>query len=100
MLKSGWFWLFIALGVFWSLGAYNRLVRLRAAIGAQFISLESVLLQYQEVVQQAVSAASTSVMGQRLFARIGSRPLDTPASLGWIAHGGHVKDADASTRAR
>jgi len=60
MLKSGWFWLLIALGVFWSLGAYNRLVRLRAAIGAQFISLESVLLQYQEVVQQAVSAASTS----------------------------------------
>ena len=60
MLKSGWFWLFIALWIFWSLGAYNRLVRLRAAIGAQFISLESVLLQYQEVVQQAVSAASTS----------------------------------------
>ena len=60
MLKSGWFWLFIALGIFWSLGAYNRLVRLRAAIGAQFISLESVLLQYQEVVQQAVTSAATS----------------------------------------
>jgi LemA protein len=60
MLKSGWFWLFVALGVFWSLGAYNRLVRLRAAIGTQFVSLEAVLLQYQEVVQQAVTAASTS----------------------------------------
>jgi LemA protein len=60
MLKSGWFWLSLALAVFWSLGAYNRLVRLRAAIGQQFISLESVLLQYQEVVQQAVTSASTS----------------------------------------
>jgi len=60
MLKSGWFWLSFALAVFWALGAYNRLVRLRAAIGQQFISLESVLLQYQEVVQQAVTSASTS----------------------------------------
>jgi LemA protein len=60
MLKSSWFWLFIALGVFWFLGAYNRLVRMRAAIGQQFVSLESVLLQYQEVVQQAVTSAATS----------------------------------------
>ena len=60
MLKSSWFWLFVALGILWSLGAYNRLVRLRAAIGQQFVSLESVLLQYQEVVQQAVTSASTS----------------------------------------
>ena len=60
MLKSSWFWWFVALGIFWSLGAYNRLVRLRAAIGQQFVSLESVLLQYQEVVQQAVTSASTS----------------------------------------
>jgi LemA protein len=60
MLKSSWFWLFVALGIFWSLGAYNRLVRLRAAIGQQFVFLESVLLQYQEVVQQAVTSASTS----------------------------------------
>ena len=60
MLKSGWFWLLLALAVFWSLGAYNRLVRLRSAVGQQFVSLESVLLQYQEVVQQAVTSASTS----------------------------------------
>jgi len=61
MLKSGWFWLLLALAVFWSLGAYNRLVRLRSAVGQQFVSLESVLLQYQEVVQQAVTSASTSL---------------------------------------
>ena len=60
MLSSRWFWISLALLVFWALGAYNRLVRLRAQVKQQFGPLESVLLAYQEVVQQAVSAAAAA----------------------------------------
>ncbi len=58
MLSSRWFWLVIAVGVFWALGAYNRLVRLRAQIKQRFGPLEAVLLNYQELVQHAVAAAT------------------------------------------
>jgi len=36
MLNSRWFWILIAVLVFWVLGAYNRLVRLRAQVKQQF----------------------------------------------------------------
>ncbi len=58
MLNSRWFWILIAVLVFWVLGAYNRLVRLRAQVKQQFGPLEAVLLNYQELVQHAVSAAT------------------------------------------
>lgn len=60
MLLSRWFWIVFALLVFWALGAYNRLVRLRAQIKQQFGPLQAVLLEYQEVVQQAVTAAANA----------------------------------------
>lgn len=58
MLSSRWFWLVVAIGVFWALGAYNRLVRLRAQVKQRFGPLEAVLLNYQELVQHAVTAAT------------------------------------------
>jgi len=58
MLQSRWFWIAFAVLVFWALGAYNRLVRLRAQVKQQFGPLQAVLLDYQEVVQQAVTAAA------------------------------------------
>ncbi len=60
MLHSGWFWLLTAILVFWALGAYNRLVRLRAQVAQQFGPLEAVLMNYQEVVHQAVTAAAAA----------------------------------------
>jgi LemA protein len=60
MLLSRWFWIVFALLVFWALGAYNRLVRLRAQIKQQFGPLQAVLMEYQEVVQQAVTAAAAA----------------------------------------
>jgi LemA protein len=60
MLHSRWFWIAFAILVFWALGAYNRLVRLRAQVKQQFGPLQAVLLDYQEVVQQAVTAAATA----------------------------------------
>ncbi len=58
MLNSRWFWIAIAILVFWVLGAYNRLVRLRTQVKQQFGPLETVLLNYQELVQHAVAAAT------------------------------------------
>ena len=60
LLHSGWFLLLLSILVFWSLGAYNRLVRLRAQVAQQFGPLESVLMNYQELVHQAVTAAATA----------------------------------------
>ena len=44
MLTAGWFWLTIAIGVFWALGAYNRLVRLQSQVQQSFDALELRLL--------------------------------------------------------
>jgi LemA protein len=60
LLHSGWFWLLLSILVFWALGAYNRLVRLRAQVGQQFGPLENVLMNYQEVVHQAVTSAASA----------------------------------------
>ena len=60
LLHSGWFWLLLSVLVFWALGAYNRLVRLRAQVSQQFGPLESVLMNYQELVHQAVTAAAAA----------------------------------------
>ena len=60
LLHSGWFWLLLSVLVFWALGAYNRLVRLRAQVGQHFGPLESVLMNYQELVHQAVTSAASA----------------------------------------
>ncbi len=59
-MLSGWLWLLSAILVFWALGAYNRLVRLRAQVVQQFAPLEAVLMNYQELVHQAVTAAASA----------------------------------------
>lgn len=55
MLTAGWFWLTIAIGVFWALGAYNRLVRLQSQVQQSFDALESRMLEFTELVQQVLS---------------------------------------------
>ena len=54
MLTAGWFWLTIAIGVFWALGAYNRLVRLQSQVQQSFDALELRLLEFAELVQQVL----------------------------------------------
>lgn len=44
-------WVFIAVLLFWSMGAYNRLVRLRSQGISGFATLESVLMQYSVMVK-------------------------------------------------
>ena len=63
MLDAWWFWLFVAVMVFWSVGAYRRLVGLRTAVNKQFAVLEELMLRYQALVQEATTAAVTSPSG-------------------------------------
>lgn len=51
MSDSVMVWVFIALLLFWSMGAYNRLVRLRFQGIAAFAALESLLNQYVLMVK-------------------------------------------------
>jgi len=65
LLDAWWFWFCVALLIFWSLGAYNRLVRLRNQIIQQYFALESVLFKYQDLVQEAITIAATASNGWR-----------------------------------
>ena len=60
MTDSAWFWLIVAVAVFWAVGAYRRLTGLRAQVNRQFAVLEELLLRYQALVQEATTAAVTS----------------------------------------
>ncbi len=68
MIESGWFWGFCALAVFWSLGAYNRLVRLRAQVSARYAELVAVLQGQVDLAQQALSDAAADPVLERAVA--------------------------------
>jgi LemA protein len=63
MVASGWFWLVLAVLLFWGVGAYRRLLALRTAVNKQFAVLEEVLLRFQGLVQEATTAAVTAPSG-------------------------------------
>jgi LemA protein len=65
MLDAWWFWLFVAVMLFWSVGAYRRLVGLRTAVNKQFAVLEELMLRYQALVQESTTAAVTAPSGWR-----------------------------------
>lgn len=48
------FWIVAAVSVFWGVGAYNRLVRLRSEANAAFAALEGELSQQVQLVQDCV----------------------------------------------
>jgi LemA protein len=60
MANSWWFWFFVAVVVFWAVGAYQRLMRTRSLVVKQFAVLEEMMLRYQALVQDATTAAVTS----------------------------------------
>ena len=51
------FWVFVAVLVFWAVGAYNRLVRLRAAIKQAFTATESQIRQRDALLAQWAEAS-------------------------------------------
>lgn len=80
-------WILVALLLFWSVGAYNRLVRLRAEVNAAFAALDAPLQQQarlaaavvedpadeQAPVVRPIEAASTQLMLSLAAAR--AKPL-------------------------
>jgi LemA protein len=68
MFESGWFWGLCALTVFWALGAYNRLVRLRAQVSIRYVELMAVLQGQIDLAQQALSDAAADPVLERAAA--------------------------------
>ncbi len=54
------FWIAAAVALFWAVGAYNRLVRLRAQANAAFAALESELKRQVELVHACLPAADAA----------------------------------------
>ena len=71
LLYAWWFWLFLALILFWFLGAYNRMVKLRASACQSYFTLETLLMKYQDLVQEAITAAATAPYGWRSAVTLG-----------------------------
>jgi len=77
MFDAWEFWLFVAISVFWTVGAYRRLVDLRSQVTRQFAVLEDMMLRYQGLVQDATTAAVTAPSGwQTAVARMQEHPLE------------------------
>jgi len=56
MDETGWLWALAALAVFWSVGAYNRLVRLRAACLVALAALDARWQQQIGLIEAALAA--------------------------------------------
>lgn len=50
-------WIVIAVLLFWFVGAYNRLVRLRAAVLQAYATLDAALRKQLDFVQASITAA-------------------------------------------
>ena len=117
MTDSEWFWLLAAVGVFWAVGAYRRLMGLRAQVNKQFAVLEDMMLGYQSLVQDATTAAVTSPgswhtaiapelgashwtrlqvaanLSAMALARMQEHPLDPSSSIALVATSRDLQDA-------
>jgi LemA protein len=56
-----WFWIAAAVLLFWAVGAYNRLVRLRAAIKLSFASVEAHIRQRDALLAQWLADCSAAL---------------------------------------
>ncbi len=93
MFSSPIFWIALALALFWAVGAYNRLVRLRSAalqafggLDAHWVRLLAMLAEYDAAqssapaqgLRQALQAAATQFTAALAVAR--ARPLQADAA--------------------
>ena len=62
MTRSFVFWLVVAALLFWSLGAYNRMVRLRARVLGMFAQVDQRMEQALALLGQAAAVLDTSAM--------------------------------------
>ena len=57
-------WVVAAILVFWAVGAYNRLMRLRAAANAAFAALDAELVEQVQLVHDCVPAEEAQAPSQ------------------------------------
>jgi LemA protein len=57
-------WVISAVGLFWAVGAYNRLVRLRSEANQAFAALESELAKQVHLVQECVPPEEDQAQSQ------------------------------------
>jgi LemA protein len=90
-LHSVWMWGALALVLFWGVGAYNRLVRLRAQAGGQFAVLEARLRHYLVLADDHLREASGLAQAQAVAA-----PQGSAHSLVWMGLQGARTQFEAS----
>ena len=86
------FWLLIALVVFWAVGAYNRLVRLRSQAIAAFAVVNEHFLRYVSLVR-----ANASLMNDTGLAELVPQHTDT-LTQAWIGVDSAATQFDASLK--
>lgn len=52
MMDAGWLWLVPAALIVWVLGAYNRMVRLRARVLQAFVAVDNCLVRFTQLVDE------------------------------------------------
>ena len=86
-------WITLAFALFWAVGAYNRLVRLRAQAIAGFLALDGHLSQYTAIVDDQLKTASC-----RALAQAGATSLDASPAAAWAGLQGASTQFEASLR--
>jgi len=86
-------WITPAFALFWAVGAYNRLVRLRGQAIAGFVVLDGHLSQYIAIVDEHLKTASC-----RALAPASATPRDANPATAWAALHGARSQFEASLR--
>lgn len=82
MTSSLLFWVLLAVLVFWGVGAYNRLVRLRSAALQAYVTLDAALARQLEFVQARALAADDAVFGRGPIVQLHATALQLTTLLG------------------
>lgn len=93
MTHSSIAWIALAVVLFWSVGAYNRLVRLRAQAIAAFVVLGGHLSDYIPIVDDHLKAASGLALAQAV-----ATPRNANPTTAWAGLQGASTQFDASLR--
>ena len=86
-------WITLALALFWAVGAYNRLVRLRAQAIAGLVALDGHLSQYIAIVDDLLKTASSLAPAQAA-----ATPRDANPATAWAGLQGASTQFEASLR--
>lgn len=93
-MQSPLLWVVLAVLLFWSVGAYNRLVRLRRRVVAQFAALHGRLAHYLELADTRLREAAGLAQAQAVAAAPGTHHAGV-----WMALQGACTQFEAALQA-